>query len=73
MGVSPTQPMELERNMEVKSPCNGICTLDAQDVCRGCKRTRAQISRWYVMPNNEKRDVIKSLPIGNICIKSVQI
>ena len=73
MGLPSTQSVELERDVEVKSPCNGICTLDDQDVCRGCKRTRAQISRWYVMSNNEKQDVIKSLPIGNICIKSVQM
>ena len=65
MGLPSTQPVELEPSMEmVKSPCNGICTLDAQDVCRGCKRTRTQISKWYVMSNDEKLDVLKSLPIG---------
>jgi len=58
MGLSPTQPVELARNMEVKSPCNGICTLDAQDVCKGCKRTREDISRWYVMSNTEKQQVL---------------
>jgi uncharacterized protein len=73
MGLPSTESVELARDVEVKSPCNGICTLDAQDVCRGCKRTRAQISRWYVMSNDEKQDVIKSLPIGNICQKSVQM
>ena len=61
MGLSPTQSLELERDVEVKSPCNGICTLDAQDVCRGCKRTRSQISTWYVMSNAEKREVISNL------------
>jgi len=72
MGVPSTEPVELERDVEVKSPCNGICTLDAQDVCRGCKRTRAQISNWYVMSNAEKREVIKSLPIGKNFRKSEQ-
>ena len=61
MGLPSTEPVELARDVEVKSPCNGICTLDNQDVCRGCKRTRAQISTWYVMSNAEKREVISNL------------
>ena len=61
MGLPSTQSVELARDVEVKSPCNGICTLDNQDVCRGCKRTRAQISTWYVMSNDEKREVISNL------------
>jgi predicted Fe-S protein YdhL (DUF1289 family) len=62
MGLPSTESVELERSMavEVKSPCNGICTLDTQDICKGCKRTRAQISCWYVMSNEEKLAVIKS-------------
>jgi predicted Fe-S protein YdhL (DUF1289 family) len=68
MGLSPTELVELEPSMEmeVKSPCNGICALDDQDVCRGCKRTRAQISRWYVMSNAEKLTVIKHINMGNV-------
>ena len=63
MGLSSTKPVELEPCMgvEVKSPCNGICTLDVQDVCRGCKRTRAEISKWYVMSNEEKLEVKKRI------------
>ena len=58
MGVPSTQSVELERNVEVKSPCNGICTLDIQDVCRGCKRTEKEISKWFVMSNPEKQQII---------------
>jgi predicted Fe-S protein YdhL (DUF1289 family) len=67
MGLPSTQSVELERDMEVKSPCNGVCTLDNQDVCRGCKRTRAQISKWYVMSNDEKLKIIKMIikPVKN--------
>jgi predicted Fe-S protein YdhL (DUF1289 family) len=74
MGLSSTESVELERGMEmeVKSPCNGICTLNDEDVCKGCKRTRAQISRWYVMSDAEKLAVIKSLPIGKNVRKSEQ-
>jgi len=68
MGLSATELVELEPSMEmeVKSPCNGSCTLNDQDVCRGCKRTRAQISRWYVMSNTEKLTVIKHINMCNV-------
>jgi len=74
MGLSPTELVELEPSMEmeVKSPCNGVCRLNIFDVCKGCKRTGAQISKWYVMSNDEKREVIKSLPIGKNVGKSEQ-
>jgi len=72
MDVPSTKPAKLERGMEVevKSPCNGVCRLNIFDVCKGCKRTRAQISKWYVMSNDEKREVIKNLPIGKNVKKS---
>jgi predicted Fe-S protein YdhL (DUF1289 family) len=58
MGMSSAQSVELERDVEVKSPCNGTCTLDFFDICRGCQRTREEISKWYVMSNDEKRAVM---------------
>jgi len=58
MGLPSTKSVELAGDVEVKSPCNGICTLDTQDVCRGCKRTREEISKWYVMSNDEKLEVL---------------
>ena len=58
MAVPTSEPFQLVRDVEVKSPCNGICTLDIQDVCKGCKRTRAEISTWYVMSNAEKQQVV---------------
>ena len=61
MGMPSTESVELARDVEVKSPCNGICTLDAQDVCRGCQRTREDISKWYVMSNAEKLEVKKRI------------
>jgi predicted Fe-S protein YdhL (DUF1289 family) len=71
VGLSSTEPVELERSMEmeVKSPCNGICTLDVQDVCKGCKRTREEISRWYVMSNAEKQEVISKIPDREYLVK----
>jgi predicted Fe-S protein YdhL (DUF1289 family) len=60
MGLPSTEPVELERSMEVavKSPCNGVCRLNIFNVCKGCKRTREEISKWYVMSNTEKQQVI---------------
>jgi len=61
MGMPPTKSVELAGDMEVRSPCNGICTLDVQAVCKGCKRTREEISKWYVMSNSEKSAVLNRL------------
>ena len=59
MGLPSAKPVELEPSMEmVKSPCNGICTLDITDTCRGCQRTREEISKWYVMSNQEKLAIL---------------
>ena len=43
----------------VASPCVSICALDEQDICTGCQRTVAEISRWGRMDNDERRAVLK--------------
>lgn len=43
----------------VASPCVSICALDEQDICTGCQRTVAEISRWGRMDNLERRDVLR--------------
>jgi predicted Fe-S protein YdhL (DUF1289 family) len=30
----------------VTSPCTGICTLSAKDICLGCGRTLDEIAEW---------------------------
>lgn len=47
---------EVER--PVPSPCVNICALDDDDVCTGCQRTVAEITRWSRMTNSERRDVL---------------
>ena len=42
----------------VASPCVNICALDDDDVCTGCQRTVAEISRWSRMTNLERRAVL---------------
>ena len=47
---------EVER--PVASPCVNICALDDDDVCSGCQRTVAEITRWSRMTNVERREVL---------------
>ena len=42
----------------VASPCVNICALDEDDVCTGCQRTVAEITRWGRMSNDERRVVL---------------
>ena len=43
----------------VASPCVSICALDEQDICTGCQRSVAEITRWGRMDNTERRQVLK--------------
>ncbi|HSC85524.1 MAG TPA: DUF1289 domain-containing protein [Pseudomonas sp.] len=48
--------MEVER--PVRSPCVSICALDEHDICIGCQRSAAEITRWGRMDNAERREVL---------------
>jgi uncharacterized protein len=43
----------------VQSPCNKICTLNAECVCVGCGRSRAEIGAWSQLSEAEKAKVVK--------------
>lgn len=43
----------------VQSPCNKICTLDADNVCVGCGRSRAEIGAWSQLSDAEKTRVVR--------------
>ena len=46
----------------VKSPCIGKCTYDTTiKECNDCGRTKDEISRWYVMTDDEKLEVLERL------------
>lgn len=46
----------------IKSPCIGKCVLDTMiECCTGCGRTKDEISRWYIMTEAEKADVLELL------------
>jgi predicted Fe-S protein YdhL (DUF1289 family) len=42
----------------VASPCVHVCALDDEDICIGCQRSVAEITRWSLMDNVERRDVL---------------
>jgi hypothetical protein len=43
----------------VPSPCINVCALDANDVCMGCYRTALEITRWSMLDNSGKREVVE--------------
>lgn len=46
----------------VKSPCIGKCTYDITiQKCNDCHRTKEEISKWYVMTDDEKLDVLERI------------
>lgn len=40
------------------SPCINVCALDDADICTGCQRSAAEITRWMRMDNAERRQVL---------------
>jgi len=43
----------------VPSPCVHVCALDDEDICIGCQRSVAEITRWSRMDNVERRQVLR--------------
>jgi predicted Fe-S protein YdhL (DUF1289 family) len=43
----------------IASPCVHVCALDEQDLCIGCQRSVAEITRWSLMDNAERRQVLQ--------------
>ncbi|MDP3977457.1 MAG: DUF1289 domain-containing protein [Pseudomonas sp.] len=48
----------MEHERPVASPCVQICALDDDDICIGCQRNVAEITRWSRMDNAERRQVL---------------
>jgi len=44
----------------IASPCISICALDENDICVGCYRSAAEITRWSQADNPERRDILAS-------------
>jgi predicted Fe-S protein YdhL (DUF1289 family) len=43
----------------IESPCNKICTLNADHICVGCGRSRNEIGGWTQFSDGEKRRVVE--------------
>ncbi|WP_416422763.1 DUF1289 domain-containing protein [Pseudomonas sp. App30] len=48
----------MNQERPVASPCVQVCALDDDDICTGCQRTAAEITRWGRMSNDERREVL---------------
>lgn len=42
----------------VASPCNSICSLNENDTCVGCFRTRMEIKQWSVLDDQRRLEVL---------------
>ena len=45
----------------VLSPCIGVCSLDADGLCEGCRRTTAEIARWGQMGDDERLRIMEDV------------
>jgi predicted Fe-S protein YdhL (DUF1289 family) len=43
----------------IQSPCNKICTLNSNNVCIGCGRSREEIGGWSQVSDLEKALVVE--------------
>jgi len=45
----------------VPSPCIGICRLDAQELCVGCRRTIDEIAEWSRASAARRGEILRAL------------
>jgi predicted Fe-S protein YdhL (DUF1289 family) len=49
--------------VRVSSPCIRVCILDPETgLCEGCGRTREEITRWYRLTEEERQQIMATLP-----------
>jgi predicted Fe-S protein YdhL (DUF1289 family) len=51
----------LKPQKPVLTPCIGICTLDAQGLCQGCRRSGEEIARWMYMSDVERAHLMNDV------------
>jgi len=44
------------------SPCIGVCALDDDGTCIGCRRTQAEVALWTRMTPEQQWAVVLDLP-----------
>ncbi len=64
MPNSPPQVNEaMNPSISVANPCINICRMDqAGKYCQGCGRTLVEIGRWDQMTDEQRAEVMASLP-----------
>lgn len=54
--------MTEDTQLEVKSPCIGVCALDESNgLCQGCYRTLDEIKAWWDMGQMEQKNLLVTL------------
>ncbi len=49
------------------SPCNRICAMDFSDqICIGCGRTPEEISQWFNLTDEERREIMKEIALARL-------
>ena len=43
------------------TPCIGVCRMDADGLCIGCRRTLAEIARWGTMSQDDRRHWVREV------------
>ena len=42
-----------------QSPCIAVCALDDNDICLGCYRSADEITDWFMLDPDAKREILK--------------
>lgn len=51
-------------NRPISTPCIGVCDLDADGLCLGCRRSGDEIARWSTLDEAEReRMIAEELPM----------
>ena len=45
----------------IRSPCVGVCELDASGHCRGCRRTLEEVAGWITYTHAQREAIIADL------------
>jgi len=46
--------------MTVESPCIQVCTLDENNICLGCFRTKDEIREWISSDDEERERILQN-------------
>lgn len=45
----------------IDDPCSGVCQVDPQGLCMGCRRSREEIQRWRELADVERRHLLDTV------------